>query len=155
MQYAATLHFHLCNNMCVTYCANTCILCAPLRKHIHTHTEGDPSNYLTYFKRAAVYLAIGQSKKALPDLDKTVQLKPDFYQVGVVMGVVLNLIPKWIRRQLMCVTYCSRYALDRAYQVDVVMRNAWSIHLLYFLLMQSFVVHVVVWDLVYTSKAVK
>lgn len=44
-------------------------------------SELDPSNYLTYFKRAAVYLALGQTKKALPDLGRTVELKPDFYQV--------------------------------------------------------------------------
>ncbi len=44
-------------------------------------TAGDPSNYLTYFKRATVYLALGQSKKALPDLAKVVELKPDFHQV--------------------------------------------------------------------------
>ena len=29
-----------------------------------------------------MYLAIGQAKKAIPDLDKTVQLKTDFHQVG-------------------------------------------------------------------------
>lgn len=44
--------------------------------------DGDPSNYLTYFKRAAVYLAIGQARKAIPDLDKTVELKTDFHQVA-------------------------------------------------------------------------
>ena len=38
---------------------------------------------MPYFKRAAVYLAIGQVKKALPDLDKTVELKRDFHQVGI------------------------------------------------------------------------
>ena len=43
--------------------------------------DGDPTNYLTYFKRAAVYLAIGQAKRAIPDLDKTIKLKPDFSQV--------------------------------------------------------------------------
>lgn len=44
-------------------------------------TDGDPSNYLTYFKRAAVYLAIGQAKKAIPDLNKSIELKKDFHQV--------------------------------------------------------------------------
>ena len=43
--------------------------------------DGDPSNYLSYFKRAAVYLAIGQAKRAIPDLDRTIELKPDFSQV--------------------------------------------------------------------------
>ena len=48
------------------------------------YSDGDPSNYMPYFKRAAVYLAIGQVKKALPDLDKTVELKRDFHQVGII-----------------------------------------------------------------------
>ena len=43
--------------------------------------DGDPSNYLTYFKRAAVYLAMGQAKKALPDLDSCITIKPDFHHV--------------------------------------------------------------------------
>lgn len=47
----------------------------------YMHTDGDPTNYLTYFKRAAVYLAIGQAKRAIPDLDRTIELKPDFSQV--------------------------------------------------------------------------
>ena len=48
---------------------------------LHNHADADPTNYLTYFKRAAVYLAIGQAKRAIPDLDKTIELKPDFSQV--------------------------------------------------------------------------
>lgn len=55
--------------------AQTNILCHKLL------TDADPTNYLTYFKRAAVYLAIGQAKRAIPDLDKTIDLKPDFSQV--------------------------------------------------------------------------
>lgn len=43
--------------------------------------EGDPFNYLSYFKRATVFLAIGRAKSALPDLDKVIELKPDFKQV--------------------------------------------------------------------------
>ena len=48
--------------------------------------DGDPSNYLTYFKRAAVYLAMGQTKKALPDLTSSISLKPDFLQVCLCRG---------------------------------------------------------------------
>jgi DnaJ family protein C protein 3 len=48
--------------------------------HYNMAVDGDPSNYLTYFKRAAVFLALGQSKRALPDLDKVLELKPDFHQ---------------------------------------------------------------------------
>lgn len=44
--------------------------------------EGDSKNYLTFYKRAAVFLAMGKSKSALPDLTKAIQLKPDFLAVG-------------------------------------------------------------------------
>ena len=46
-------------------------------------SEGDPDNFLTYFKRATVLLAMGRSKSALPDLDRVLELKPDFFQVAV------------------------------------------------------------------------
>ena len=45
-------------------------------------TDGDPSNYMVYFKRAAVYLAMGQAKKAIPDLDESIELKKDFHHVS-------------------------------------------------------------------------
>lgn len=44
-------------------------------------SDGDPNNYLTYYRRATVYLALGKSKSALPDLDMVVKLKPDFTSV--------------------------------------------------------------------------
>lgn len=44
----------------------------------HAAVEGDPNNYMTYFRRATVYLAMGKSKSALPDLDTVLSLKPDF-----------------------------------------------------------------------------
>uniref|UniRef100_A0A8C7SD87 DnaJ (Hsp40) homolog, subfamily C, member 3b n=1 Tax=Oncorhynchus mykiss TaxID=8022 RepID=A0A8C7SD87_ONCMY len=46
--------------------------------HYHSAVEGDSKNYLTYYKRAAVFLAMGKSKSALPDLTRAIQLKPDF-----------------------------------------------------------------------------
>lgn len=45
-------------------------------------TEGDSKNYLTFYKRAAVFLAMGKSKSALPDLTRAIQLKPDFSAVS-------------------------------------------------------------------------
>ena len=45
-------------------------------------SEGDPKNYMTFYKRATVYLALGKSKSALPDLDKVIELKPDFTSVS-------------------------------------------------------------------------
>lgn len=44
--------------------------------------EGDPDNYLTYFKRGTVYLALGKAKFALLDFGKVLELKPDFTAVS-------------------------------------------------------------------------
>lgn len=46
--------------------------------HYHAAVEGDSHNYLTYFKRATVYQALGKAKLAISDLDKALELKPDF-----------------------------------------------------------------------------
>ena len=40
-------------------------------------------NYMTYFRRATVYLALGRSKSALPDLDEVIALRPDFIKVTI------------------------------------------------------------------------
>ncbi|KAJ8891715.1 hypothetical protein PR048_004244 [Dryococelus australis] len=56
--------------------------------HYHAAVEGDPSNYLTHFKRATVYLALGKSKFALQDLDRVLELKPDFTAARLQRGVV-------------------------------------------------------------------
>ena len=52
-------------------------------------SEADPKNYLTYFKRATVYLALGKSKPALEDLNQVIQLKPDFQSARLQRGGVL------------------------------------------------------------------
>jgi DnaJ family protein C protein 3 len=62
--------------------------------HYAAAVDGDPSNYLTYFKRAAVYLAMGQTKKALPDLTSSISLKPDFLQARVERASTLLKIGK-------------------------------------------------------------
>jgi len=36
---------------------------------------------MTFYRRATVYLAMGKSKSALPDLDIVLSLKPDFNAV--------------------------------------------------------------------------
>lgn len=43
--------------------------------------ELDPSDYQIYYRRATVLLASGKVNAALPDLDKVVELKPDFIAV--------------------------------------------------------------------------
>jgi len=57
--------------------------------HYHAAVEGDPDNFLTYFKRATVLLAMGRSKSALPDLDRVLELKPDFFQARLQRGNLL------------------------------------------------------------------
>ncbi|XP_064456075.1 dnaJ homolog subfamily C member 3-like [Ornithodoros turicata] len=57
--------------------------------HYHAAVEGDPENYLTYFKRATVYLALGKSKPALEDLNEVIALKPDFLAARHQRGSVL------------------------------------------------------------------
>uniref|UniRef100_A0A4X2MBI8 DnaJ homolog subfamily C member 3 n=1 Tax=Vombatus ursinus TaxID=29139 RepID=A0A4X2MBI8_VOMUR len=44
----------------------------------HAAVDGDPDNYIAYYRRATVYLAMGKSKAAIPDLSKVVELKTDF-----------------------------------------------------------------------------
>lgn len=50
--------------------------------------EGDPNNYLTYFKRGTVYLALGKAKNALSDLDRVLELKPDFITARLNRGTI-------------------------------------------------------------------
>ncbi|KAJ9573511.1 hypothetical protein L9F63_009075, partial [Diploptera punctata] len=56
--------------------------------HYHLAVDGDPDNYLTYFKRGTVYLALGKSKFALMDLDRVLNLKPDFTSARLQRGNV-------------------------------------------------------------------
>ncbi|XP_017791599.1 PREDICTED: dnaJ homolog subfamily C member 3 [Habropoda laboriosa] len=57
--------------------------------HYHAAVEGDPNNYLTYYKRGAVYLALGKAKFTILDLDKVLELKPDFTSARLQRGTVL------------------------------------------------------------------
>ncbi|CAG0899335.1 unnamed protein product [Darwinula stevensoni] len=54
----------------------------------HYAIDADPENYMSYYRRATVYLALGRAKSALPDLDKVIQLKPDFTAARVQRGSV-------------------------------------------------------------------
>ncbi|KAM9718191.1 dnaJ homolog subfamily C member 3b [Menidia menidia] len=57
--------------------------------HYHSAVDGDPKNYLTFYKRAAVFLAMGKSKSALPDLSRAIELKPDFLAARLQRGNIL------------------------------------------------------------------
>uniref|UniRef100_A0A674F4G9 DnaJ homolog subfamily C member 3 n=1 Tax=Salmo trutta TaxID=8032 RepID=A0A674F4G9_SALTR len=57
--------------------------------HFHAAIDGDPENYMAYYRRATVYLAMGKSKSALPDLSKVIELKPDFTSARLQRGNLL------------------------------------------------------------------
>lgn len=57
--------------------------------HYHAAVEGDPTNYLTYYKRGTVYLALGKAKFALLDLEKVLELKADFTPARLQRGNIL------------------------------------------------------------------
>lgn len=57
--------------------------------HFHSAVEADPSNYMSYYKRAAVFLALSRSRPALADFDKVLALKSDFLQARAKRGALL------------------------------------------------------------------
>jgi DnaJ family protein C protein 3 len=46
--------------------------------HFHEAINNDANNYLTYFKRATVFLALNRPNAALDDLNKAIELNPKF-----------------------------------------------------------------------------
>jgi DnaJ family protein C protein 3 len=44
----------------------------------HLAIDADPTNYMSFYRRATVYLGMGRFKSALTDLSKVVELKSDF-----------------------------------------------------------------------------
>jgi DnaJ family protein C protein 3 len=56
--------------------------------HYHAAIDLDTTNYKIYHRRATVYLAMGKSKAALPDLDRVLELKPDFHSARLQRGNV-------------------------------------------------------------------
>ncbi|XP_037090282.1 dnaJ homolog subfamily C member 3-like [Pollicipes pollicipes] len=56
--------------------------------HFHAAIDADPQNYLTYYRRATVYLALGKAKHALPDLQQVLKKKPDFLAARLQRGNV-------------------------------------------------------------------
>lgn len=57
--------------------------------HFHAAVDADPSNYMSYYKRATVYMALSRSRPALADLDKILKLKPDFLKARQMRGGLL------------------------------------------------------------------
>lgn len=64
-------------------------------------SDGDPENYIAYYRRATVFLAMGKSKAALPDLTKVIELKMDFTAVSASkLSLRENFI--WNLEELIC-----------------------------------------------------
>lgn len=57
--------------------------------HFHAAVDADPNNYMSYYKRATVYLAMSRSRPALSDLDTVLKNKPDFLKARHQRGGVL------------------------------------------------------------------
>ncbi|KAF3843212.1 hypothetical protein F7725_002061 [Dissostichus mawsoni] len=57
--------------------------------HFHAAVDGDSKNYMAYYRRATVFLAMGKSKSALPDLSRVIELKPDFKSARLQRGNLL------------------------------------------------------------------
>jgi Tfp pilus assembly protein PilF len=49
-------------------------------KHIVLLIEQDPSDYLSYYKRATAYLSLGKTNSAIEDFTRILDLKPGFHQ---------------------------------------------------------------------------
>jgi len=45
---------------------------------------------MSYYKRATVFMALSRSRPALTDLDRVIELKPDFVQARVQRGSILT-----------------------------------------------------------------
>merc|ERR1719500_883372 len=57
--------------------------------HFHAAVDADPNNYMSYYKRATVYLAMSRSRPALSDLDTVLKKKPDFLKARQQRGGLL------------------------------------------------------------------
>jgi len=57
--------------------------------HFHAAVDADPNNYMSYYKRATVYMALSRPRPALADLDKIMSLKPDFLKARQQRGGLL------------------------------------------------------------------
>ncbi|KAL0849689.1 hypothetical protein ABMA28_011655 [Loxostege sticticalis] len=91
--------------------------------HYHAAVEGDPQNYLTYFKRGTVYYALGKAKFALQDFTKVLELKPDFTSARLQRANVYLKLAQYreAKEDFLHVTYADPYneeAINQYHRVD-------------------------------------
>ncbi|TPX09603.1 uncharacterized protein E0L32_009204 [Thyridium curvatum] len=55
----------------------------------------DPSNYLTFFKRATTYLSLGRMSQAVDDFEKVLAIKPGFEGAHVQLGRIKQRTADW------------------------------------------------------------
>ena len=80
--------------------------------HFHAALEGDPNNYLTLYRRATVYLAQGRARAALEDLNKALDISPDFHQARSQKGSILIKLGRLDEahielEKVVCINLCS------------------------------------------------
>lgn len=73
-------------------------------------SEGDPKNYLTFFKRGTVYLAMGKPRNALSDFTRVLELKPDFTAARVQRGAVNMKLGDYDSAEIDFYTIVSNYS---------------------------------------------
>ncbi|XP_063634126.1 dnaJ homolog subfamily C member 3 [Cydia splendana] len=96
--------------------------------HYHAAVEGDPHNYLTYFKRGTVYYALGKAKFALQDFTKVLELKADFTSAQVQRANVYLKLAQYreAKEDFLQVTYADPYnseALAQYHKIDEYMED--------------------------------
>ncbi|XP_046968498.1 dnaJ homolog subfamily C member 3 [Vanessa cardui] len=84
--------------------------------HYHAAVEGDPHNYLTYFKRGTVYYALGKAKFALQDFTKVLEIKADFTAARLHRANVYLKLAQYreAKEDYLQVTYSDPYNVEAA-----------------------------------------
>ncbi|XP_063890715.1 dnaJ homolog subfamily C member 3 [Helicoverpa armigera] len=91
--------------------------------HYHAAVEGDPHNYLTYFKRGTVYYALGKAKFALQDFTKVLEIKSDFTAARLHRANVYLKLAQYTdaKEDYLQVTYAEPYneeAISQYHKID-------------------------------------
>ncbi|CAO3564579.1 unnamed protein product [Mortierella alpina] len=88
--------------------------------------DRDPSNYLSYFKRAATHLTLGRNNQALADFTTILKLKPDFGQALLQRGKIYTKAGDFVRaKQDLELYYANHQGSDPhgAEEVAVLLSN--------------------------------
>lgn len=96
--------------------------------HYHAAVEGDPHNYLTYFKRGTVYYALGKAKFALQDFTKVLEIKSDFTAARLHRANVYLKLAQYVdaKEDFLQVTYAEPYneeAISQYHKIDALIED--------------------------------